>query len=114
MFACLNLSSGDSRKFFNWGCRLAWRNFTPFFPAFVPKQTTNDKLRCIPSKIYYEPGTQRSKPSGDSCGKATVTGDRFTILVLPNLGGISGQLTKTTRGNRTAGQTVRLPHAEEK
>jgi hypothetical protein len=32
--------------------------------------------------------------------------------VLPNLGGISGQLTKTTRGNHTAGQTVRLPHTE--
>ena len=45
---------------------------------------------------------------------ATINGGDFTILVLPNHGGISGQLTKTTRGNRTAGQTVRLPHAKEK
>jgi hypothetical protein len=45
---------------------------------------------------------------------ANINGGNFTILVLPNLGCISGQLTKTTRGNRTAGQTVRLPHTEEK
>jgi Flp pilus assembly secretin CpaC len=45
---------------------------------------------------------------------ATINGGNFTILVLPNLGGISGQLTKTTRGNHTAGQTVRLPHPEER
>jgi hypothetical protein len=45
---------------------------------------------------------------------ATIYGGNFTFLVLPSLGGISGQLTKTTRGNRTAGQTVRLPHTEEK
>jgi hypothetical protein len=45
---------------------------------------------------------------------ATINGGIFTILVLPNHGGISGQLTKATRGNRTAGQTVRLPHTEEK
>jgi Flp pilus assembly secretin CpaC len=45
---------------------------------------------------------------------ATINGGNFTILVLPNLGGISGQLTKTTRGNHTAGQTVRLPHTEKR
>ena len=44
---------------------------------------------------------------------ATINGVNFSILVLPNLGGISGQLTKSTRGNHTAGQTVQLPHIEK-